>query len=914
MTTAGQWLVMIALILGLIGPTPTPGSPPQPQSVNQAPAFQSTSIHLTSPSSCPASGCAPGQRLNLRFEFELGQYSPSVAAPDPNVKVCLYAPTDWVDQPTVSISQTGGVTGLSYTPADTCAEDTAQPAGYQLIAAAQTNIGADVNAFGDSLNLAFRLVNSASATGRVLARLFEQDGTAWTRSQQGFTTNINMAAPAQTVYTAASADPCDAGAYAPCYLNSADDLPGGIGAGLKDAADALAPDGTIIVLGAYSVKSKTVVIQQPLLISGRGTATLTYSGSTCTDPLIRLTNGGELRGLFINDGSGCSNTNRSLIEVNSPAPVLIQFNQLNSGDNAILVQDNSGPVTVRYNHIEGNAGHALYWASGSGTAPLNMVANNILHNGMSVECAADQTTPLPYRKANHNYWGSPDAPPQDSTHCAIQPGKQLGAPIQPRDGRSGVQASLVNVTADKQYAYDDQLAYQRTGGDADFNLYLVNHGFSSGNSVPFTLNLGGSPSPCSNYWDVFLPDGVLPNSTLELFFKYTQSQACITAINSSQYCDQTSAPARYPLWWYDPASEVTDMWDTTGQNPAGTNAGGGSGQTTTCHMDDNEIQVSIDSEGRPNLANDLSYLPFFVGIQVIKTFHVAASSNVITVNWTTNNEPDIDGFYIQRGMDRNNLSPITDLVIRKGSALSGSTYQFVDSDRTIGNTYYYRLQIVRSDGYVVYSDILSTEATSATATITPTPGPTATRTRTPGPSPTYTIPPPTRTTIPTRVPTRVPTRIPSYTPTLRAATPTRVSLTLLSPTRTRTSLANLTPGASGEGYPVPAEGATSTSAPQGGPTLDGYPVGSGTESGYPAPAVSQQPSVTPGGGTAIAMVGSVTPTGLAPVDEDTGSSGGAPRGSFSLLLGVLSGSMVMLGLGALWFFYLRKNPPHHKTP
>jgi hypothetical protein len=328
-------------------------------------------------------------------------------------------------------------------------------------------------------------------------------------------------------------------------------------------------------------------------------------------------------------------------------------------------------------------------------------------------------------------------------------------PIAPRSGLPGADIQLVTVKQNTEYKYDNQIGYARSGG-VDYPLYLVNHGFNAAGGPPFSYALGGeSLMPCSNYWDLFLPDGVQPNGTLELYLKYNRSSACIATINSSQYCDQTSDTTKYPLYWYDPATNATTWWDPMGKRPE--NLSSGDGQSVSCNTSSNEIHATIDKSNsrRPNLSSDFGYLPVMVGVPVLKNFTPLASNVTVTVTWTTNNETDINGFYVLRGQDSSNLNPITDLITHTGTALAGKSYSFTDSNRTNGVTYYYRLQIVRTDGTSIYSDIKSVAANVATKTPIITPSPTVTRT------PILV----TATRTPTRIPTQYPTRIPTKSPT-----------------------------------------------------------------------------------------------------------------------------------------------------
>jgi len=871
MGAAARWLAIIAILLGLIGPAHIQDI----KVVSGKWRFQGTDLSLESPSACPSAGCAPGQRLNFQFEFELASYDPTPTdPPSANVKVCFYAPNNWVDLNSVSIDTNGGITGIAYQTTSECA-DADPPSGYQLIAAREAIHTED--AFGDSLGLALRLASTASAPGTVYGIVLEHDAFGWTETQSDFTNSLPVTpfpgGSSINVYVAASGSECNAGNFSPCYINSGDDLANGLGTGLKDAVDVV-PDGTTVsIVGNYLIKSNTVVVNKRLELVGASDSNLSYSGNTCTSAMLSLRTGITLRDMEINGGSNCTTGHRTLIEINSTEGVIIEYNTLTKGDRGINIVDNTGSVIVRYNRIEENYGSPINWENGSSTASLEVIANNIIGNGSPIECASGQSAALNYRKANHNYWGSTTPPTQESTHCTIVAGKQLGAPIAARSDMPGLTAEQVTVTTEKAYSFDDEIAYQRTSGDSDFGMYIINHGFAVEEGIPFLADTQTSPAPCSNYWDVFLADGAVPNGTLELYLTYDKTSACIAAVNSNQFCGQISNTALYPLWWYDPVYGITDLWDTTGQDPEGENAGDTTGQKTECHTADNEIQVSIDSSGRPNLSNDLNYTPLMVGIEIIDDFSLAASSNNITVNWSTNNEPDITGFYVLRRTDGTDFSPITDLITRKGSALAGSNYQYVDGSRTSGDTYYYQIEIVRSDGNFLYSTIESITATSATATNTPQGGRTATRTRTPGPSPTITIPPPTRTNTPTLVPTQEPTRIPSITLTSRPPTATQPGLTLGAETRSPDS--NGTPQPPGS-YPGPGETAS-------------------TKITYESIFVTRKPTTT--------YQPTVSPTVLS-ADEKSKQPRTVAR---NLMLGFSCG-MVSLGLVAIWFFFLRLRP------
>jgi hypothetical protein len=391
-------------------------------------------------------------------------------------------------------------------------------------------------------------------------------------------------------------------------------------------------------------------------------------------------------------------------------------------------------------------------------------------------------------------------------------------------------------------------------------MYIIDHGYLTLGGPPFTYALGlNSPSPCGNYWDFFLEDGAILNGALNLSFKYNKTQACQSAINSYSYCDQTGTPENYPLYWYDPTGNATKGWITTSSKPD--KLSNVNGQVTTCNIGTSEISVTIDGTGRPNL-DDMGYLPFMVGVPVLKSFLPLASNNTINVTWSTNNEPDVSGFYVLRGLDAANLSPLSDLIVNKGSAKTGSYYSFLDSNRTNGTPYFYRLQIMRTDGTAIFSNIFSISANIPTPTSPPTITPTPT---------TYYYP--SSTPRPTTIFTQIPTRIPTRTATLRrigSATPTFLQLPV--------DLLTGTPFFSGSQTVLP-----------------GTP--GSTESGTEVAMLTTETIVVTESATP-----SETPT---PLQGPTSTGGGKSSGSWlSLIFGILAGLAATGGAGAAWY-YLR---------
>ncbi len=838
MRSAGRWVLIFMLVVTLAGLKPTGVTH---AAIPARPAQQINTLTILSPTSCPGGGCAAGQRMNLRFDFEFLSYSPDA---NPNVKFCIYAPTGWnVEADPIQTIQ-GELTAVDYQPINDCSPDVT-PDGYTLVIARQATITGRV--FSDAVTMALRIGPNPTGAGRFLARLFEStDGTTFIRTQQALAAILSVTPAAVQVFVANDAATC--GSRSPCYLNSGDDLPDGLGTGLRDAVQAV-PNGAIITaLGTYTIKSNTVLIDRPVTLNGIDDSRITYSGSgPCSEAMLSLQAAVTLQGLNINDGT-CSNPSRSLVEINSSSDVLIESNDLTGGDNAIYISDNSGTVRVRYNHVSGNAGFAIYAEGHSRGGALEVVANNLHANGNTIECSATATAPVANRRVNHNYWGQ-TSPTQQTSHCTLAEAKRLGAPIALRTGAAGVNVQLVTVRETKTYVFSNQIAFRRSGG-SDYNLYIVDHGFLTSSGAPFTTAAGqASPSACSTYWDVFLPDGVSPTGALELSFKYDRITACQATINSSLFCGQSTTPALYPLYWYDPGG-VTGGWDTTGQKPE--NLTTGEGQATTCVINASEIQVSIDNTGRPALAADLGYTPFMVAVPILRSFQPLARNQAIDIVWTTNVEPDVTGFYVLRGESPNNLSQIGEFIPRRGTALTGvisPPYTYVDTGLQNNVTYYYRLQIVRASGSPDYSQIVGLAANLPTITPTFTVSPTRTST----------IPRPTPTPRPTNVPTQRPTAVPTWSATPRTETPTATLFIL------ETSTAE-TPA-----YPLP------------GDEMTGTPVAA-ARSVTPSPSATR--TISPG------AVEYVNRTAAWPW--------------ISLLLGLLAGLAAVAAAAGGWWWYLRK--------
>jgi hypothetical protein len=725
------WLRFLLLVVMLFGLLALPSG----QS-GKAETEAVSAVTLVSPSACPPNGCAAGQRLNYRVDFNVTKIDPSRS---PNLQVCFYFPGNWsVTQVTASSSSLNLTYNSGFSACDSA------PSNYNysgLVANVQTASASE------SLNFAFRLGSSASTNGQVIVRIFELDTTnAWSKAGEGTSSSLSVTATSANVYVANDAAACST--FTPCYINSGDDQNNGFGTGLKDAIDGAASSATITVLGTYTLKDNQVLVDKPYTLKSSESGKISYIDTVpvCTQPMLMVTAGANINGLTLDDGSCASTTtttyaDRNLIVVSSSNPVTIESSDLTGGlDGVHVTSSNSAALLMRYNQITNNSGWAVYLDS-SNTGVLNAYANNFFGNksGTQVECNGTAKG-----NVDHNFWGTGLTVSQGVSNCAASDAKRLGARVFHNSSGAGVQAQRVTVgTGSVQYAFNNTVGYQRTGTGNDVGLVIVNHSYGSAENIPFTAGQLGNLTVCSNFWDVFITDSSLPASpaTLDLYFKYNLTAGCTATIESSQFCGQTLDNKLYPLYWFNLSA---NDWGTTGTG----------GQTTSCRTDSNKdikVTIDFDTANHPNF-NDLSRLPFVVALPgqiVVTNVTVFPGSEQATLHWTTAAEANVTGFVVQRSEEETGpFADVSDLIPRVGSSTTGSTYQYTDTDLTDYTTYYYRLRIS-------YSNTSTPTFTSAVSVMPypATPTPTLVPSRTTFPTSTFIYKSPTATFTPTPTPT-----------------------------------------------------------------------------------------------------------------------------------------------------------------
>jgi hypothetical protein len=764
-------------------------------------------LNLHAPTACPSGGCAAGQRLNFLLEFSI---TPNTTQ-NPNTQICVFAPIDgqageatgpWANSTDGWISDTGLITGFSYTPGqrdDICTSNTQAQEALIFNAYATHLVAAD-----DQLEFSLNIDPSANLDGYLRVKIFQAlENGNWDPSFTTLEKPIPVAEVSDLAYIAVSASECENNS--PCFINSGEDLPDGRGTGLRDAILALDPDSEIRILKDYTIKDHSVLVDKNLTILGQDQASISYSGANCSEPMLSIIEGGTIQNLIINDGN-CASPSRNLLQINSDADVHIQNNTLQFGNQAVRVEDNQGDVTIAFNHIEDNQDYAIYRKSGTGDGQLNIFANNIFNNrsGAQVDCKN-------LGNADHNFWGSTQQASENAANCAVNNAKQLGAPILEPENEAGVEAILVTVTGSKTYYFDNQIAVWHSEG-ADFDLIIVNHGQGTQTNIPFLQSGAGEITPCSNFYDLFLQQDASASNLL-LSLKYDLNNNCINTIESSNYCSQADS-AKFPLWWYDPSGAITDGWDTTGQNPAGSGAAGAVGQETSCNLANKEIMVTLDNTGRPNLTDDLNFTPFVIGLPInvgidLAQFTALYNVSKIDLQWVTNSENDIQGFYVQRADSQSGpYSRISQMIDAVGNSQTGGTYNYSDAAVTSNQTYYYKIEVVNNQ-----DESIETHGPISILAVTPTPTLTATGTGTTTITTTITNTPTiASTSFPTRTATRYFVRTRTRVPGFITATPqgpTQVRTYGPTPTGSLTIIPNQTrtPGSETEidpntGYPI----------------------------------------------------------------------------------------------------------------
>jgi hypothetical protein len=577
--------------------------------------------------------------------------------------------------------------------------------------------------------------------------------------------------------------------YDNCFFNDSTDLPesNALMKAIDHARDNNLTDVFINVLSPYEINSHTIVVDYPVTIIGKNTGWISTSTSDCSRPMFAISAQVTIRDIHLTDGE-CNSPSRDLLVVNSASAVVIEHSTFENKQTAISYQAGSGQLTLQFNHINNNQ-FAINSTNTDPNAQLLVAANNIISNGTPEQASCSGTSLV-----DHNFWGEGVLPSQSAASCGTDDAKRLDAPIVTET--TGVAARLLSLTSSLPSA--DFYGFKASSPNP-VDLYVVNHG----NSTPFSTS-AGSAYPCSNFFDIFLPPSTSPGE-ITLSFAYRDTNDCAPIIQSAAYCGSGNQ-TKFPLLWYDPKTRVTDKWDKTGDKPQTSVGSIYAGQETTCRTASKTIEVVVDNNGRPDLLNDLFFTPFVIGYEQagVLAFSATPATNAINLNWTTVTEFNTLSFQVTRSLTSDGAyETISNDIAVSGSPASGNSYSYADSTAAVGQTYYYELVILNTDGSI--QQVLGPISASITPQSTPTNTYTATFTRTP-----------TRTITPTR----------TLTPFLTATSAFRTGLpeepTLSLPTASNTPTIEFTPDLSltPDGTPTPTATATRTPSP----TVSGTPI------------------------------------------------------------------------------------------
>lgn len=175
----------------------------------------------------------------------------------------------------------------------------------------------------------------------------------------------------------------------------------------------------------------------------------------------------------------------------------------------------------------------------------------------------------------------------------------------------------------------------------------------------------------------------------------------------------------------------------------------------------------------------MALIPLRVSAAVtVSSFTATAQGNQVLVEWTTATEISNVGFNLLRSTAQGgNYAKIAGIPSNNPMSLMGSSYSYTDGAVSIGQTYFYKLQSVDSNGrtedFGPASVTLGTTNPPQQATNTPVPTGAPTATKSPAPTKTN-APAATLTGAPTATRTPIPNSTPGVLPT---ATPTLARFT-----------------------------------------------------------------------------------------------------------------------------------------
>ncbi|MFQ6112758.1 MAG: hypothetical protein ACE5NG_01575 [bacterium] len=104
---------------------------------------------------------------------------------------------------------------------------------------------------------------------------------------------------------------------------------------------------------------------------------------------------------------------------------------------------------------------------------------------------------------------------------------------------------------------------------------------------------------------------------------------------------------------------------------------------------------------------------------IILDFHGEPGYNKVTLKWTTQNEINLKGFEVQRGLDNKKDRDFKAIGFVKATSEKKDKKKYTYEDKSVfkqfDRTFYYRLKIVDNDGSFSYSKAISVTPTISSA-------------------------------------------------------------------------------------------------------------------------------------------------------------------------------------------------------
>lgn len=167
---------------------------------------------------------------------------------------------------------------------------------------------------------------------------------------------------------------------------------------------------------------------------------------------------------------------------------------------------------------------------------------------------------------------------------------------------------------------------------------------------------------------------------------------------------------------------------------------------------------------------------------IVEFFKVDGQDQSVLVQWKTNTEISISGYYIQRSLSMDTgYSRVGNFINSQGISPSGATYEYVDQNLVNGTTYWYKLEIIDDEGGSTFYITAKSAIPNTQTTLVPT-----RESNTPTQNPQISITPgaintpiPTLTTLPAYPSPATSTVFPNYAPTTPVVDQAEVTATLI---------------------------------------------------------------------------------------------------------------------------------------